>query len=312
MPPTPMPKATPRPSAPAPGNVLPLDSTLLFVLDDPISSKASKPGQLAHAHLKTAIVVGGHTIAKAGAPVQIRIVDVSPADIADVYGFVDIFFEPLTLSDGRTLPLRAPISRLTPEVSSGHESTVGAEDTVGDIFVPYYPLYQILRKGKNFVLGSGFGYPGRHRSDAHGTAERCDCNRHAASASAKHRSAELDVSHDAACHALWPRHDASRAQHAETFAFAGSRLAGSLTLARLARLRRCFRGDHLERAPEKVRYARAHSIDVHARGFCARRRTRFRRDALARRSAFTRAAGNGTRVCQANSVGSRLAFSDAG
>jgi hypothetical protein len=159
MPPTPMPKATPSPSAPAPGNVLPLASTLLFVLDDPISSKASKPGQSVHAHLKTDLVVGGRTIATAGAPAQIRIVDVSPADIADVYGFVDIFFEPLTLSDGRTLPLRAPISRLTPEVSSGHQSTVGAEDTVGDIFVPYYPLYQILRKGKNFVLGPGSVIP---------------------------------------------------------------------------------------------------------------------------------------------------------
>jgi hypothetical protein len=154
-----MPKATPSPSAPAPGNVLPLASTLLFVLDDPISSKASKPGQLVRAHLKADIVIGGHAIASAGAPAQIRIVDVSPADIADVYGFVDIFFEPLTLSDGRTLPLRAPISRLTPEVSSGHESTVGAEDTVGDIFVPYYPLYQILRKGKNFVLGPGSVIP---------------------------------------------------------------------------------------------------------------------------------------------------------
>jgi hypothetical protein len=159
MPPTPMPKATPRPSAPVPGNVLPLASTLLFVLDDPISSKASKRGQIVRAHLKADIVVSGRTVAAAGAPAQIRIVDVSPADIADVYGFVDIFFEPLTLSDGRSLPLRAPVSRLTPEVSSGHGSTVGAEDTIGDIFVPYYPVYQILRKGKNFVLGPGSVIP---------------------------------------------------------------------------------------------------------------------------------------------------------
>jgi hypothetical protein len=159
MPPTPMPKATSSPSAPAPGNVLPLASTLLFVLDDPISSKGSKSGQIVRAHLKADIVVGGHTIATAGAPAQIRIVDVSPADIADQYGFVDIFFEPLTLSDGRKLPLRAPVSRLSPEVSSGHGSTVGAEDTIGDIFVPYYPIYQILRKGKNFVLGPGSVIP---------------------------------------------------------------------------------------------------------------------------------------------------------
>lgn len=159
MPPTPMPKATPSPSAPPPGSVLPFDSTLLFVLDDPISSKASKAGELVRAHLRNAIVIAGRTVAPVGAPVRIRIVDASPSDIADTYGFVDIFFEPLVLPDGRTLPLRTPVARLAPNVSAGHESTVGAEDTVGDIFVPYYPLYQILRKGKNFVLGPGSVIP---------------------------------------------------------------------------------------------------------------------------------------------------------
>jgi hypothetical protein len=155
-----MPKATPSP-APLSGNVLPFDSTLLFVLDDPISSKGSKPGQVIRAHLKNAIVVGGHVLAPAGTPGQIRIVDVSSSDILDQYGFVDIFFEPLALSNGRSLPLRAPIARLTPSVSSGHQSTVGAEDTVGSIVVPYYVLYQIFRKGKNFVLGTGSEIPAR-------------------------------------------------------------------------------------------------------------------------------------------------------
>jgi hypothetical protein len=159
MPPTPMPKSTPRPTAPPPANVLPFDSTLLFVLDDPISSKASKPGQLVRAHLKNALVVGGRAVAPAGAPVQIRIVDTSPADIMDTYGFVDIFFEPLALGDGRLLPLRTPVARLAPTVSAGHASTVEAEDTAGDIFVPYYPLWQIVRKGKNFVLGPGSVIP---------------------------------------------------------------------------------------------------------------------------------------------------------
>jgi hypothetical protein len=159
MPPTPRPKATPIPSAPPPGDVLPFDSMLLFVLDDPISSKSSKAGQLVRAHLKDAIVVAGHTVAAAGAPVQIKIVDSSAADIADTYGFVDIFFEPLTLGAGATLPLRTPVARLTPNVSNGHESTVAAEDTAGDIFVPYYPLWQIVRHGKNFVLGAGSVLP---------------------------------------------------------------------------------------------------------------------------------------------------------
>jgi hypothetical protein len=128
---------------------------LLFVLDDPISSNHSKGGQFARAHLRSDLVVGGRTVAAAGTPAQIKIVDASPSDIADTYGFVDIFFEPLVLPDGRSLPLRTPIARLTPNVSTGHESTVGAEDTIGDIFVPYYSIWQIVRKGKNFVLGAG-------------------------------------------------------------------------------------------------------------------------------------------------------------
>jgi hypothetical protein len=159
MPPTPMPKPTAKPSAPAPGNALPYDSMLLFVLDEPISSKSSKTGQVVRAHLRSAIVVGGRVVAQAGTSEQIRIVDSSASDIMDTYGFVDIFFEPLKLPDGRTIPLRTPIARLTPNVSAGHESTVSAEDTVGDIFVPYYSLWQIVRHGKNFVLGAGSVLP---------------------------------------------------------------------------------------------------------------------------------------------------------
>ncbi len=156
-----MPKASPTPSPQPGGNVLPFDSTVLFVLDDPISSKGAKTGQLVRAHLKSALVVGGRTVAPTGAPEQIRIVDVSPAGIADTYGFVDIYFEPLALPDGRMLPLRAPVARLAPNVSTGHESTVEAEDTVGDIFVPYYALWQIFRNGKNFVLKVGSELPAR-------------------------------------------------------------------------------------------------------------------------------------------------------
>jgi hypothetical protein len=155
-----MPKATPSPTT-APANVLPLDSSLLLVTDEPISSKSSKAGELVRAHLKSAIVISGRVVAPAGTPAQIKIVDVSPSDILDVYGFVDIYFEPLQLPDGRILPLRAPVARLSPRVTAGHESTVEAEDTVGDIFVPYYTFWQILRKGKNFVLGAGSELPAR-------------------------------------------------------------------------------------------------------------------------------------------------------
>jgi hypothetical protein len=156
-----MPTASSSPSPAPSGAVLPFDSTVLFVLDDPISSKTAQAGQLIRAHLKSAIAVGGRVLVPAGAPGQIRIVDSSPSGITDVYGFVDIFFEPLALPDGRRLPLRAPVARLAPNVTAGHESTVAAEDTAGDIVVPYYVLWQILRKGKNFVLGAGSELPAR-------------------------------------------------------------------------------------------------------------------------------------------------------
>ncbi|MBV9232480.1 MAG: hypothetical protein JO030_00440 [Candidatus Eremiobacteraeota bacterium] len=156
-----MPAPTPSVSPTPAGNVLPLDSTLLFVLDDPLSSSASKPGEEIRVHLKSAIVVGGRVVAPAGSPERIKIIDSSAAKMMDEYGFVDIFFEPMKLPDGRLLPLRTPIARLSPHVTSGHESTVAAEDTVGDIFVPYYAFWQILRKGKNFVLKPGAEIPAR-------------------------------------------------------------------------------------------------------------------------------------------------------
>ena len=141
--------------------MLPFDSTLAFVLDDAISSKSSRAGQYVAVHLRDPLVVGGRTVAPAGAPAKIRIVAVSAADIGDVYGFVDVFFEPLQLPDGRQLPLRAPVARLEPHVSAGHESTVEWEDTIEDQVIPYHFLYHIFRKGKNFVLGAGSQIPAR-------------------------------------------------------------------------------------------------------------------------------------------------------
>lgn len=138
---------------------MPFDSNLTFVIDDPISSKGSSAGQIVRAHLKSALVVGGQTLAAAGAPETIKIVDTSKADIGDVYGFVDIFFEPLRLADGRELPLRAPVARLAPHDSAGHESTVAVEDQIEDQVIPYHFLYHIFRKGKNFVLGAGAELP---------------------------------------------------------------------------------------------------------------------------------------------------------
>jgi hypothetical protein len=161
--PTPAPVSSPSTSpSPAPkGNVLPFDSDLIFVIDESISSKASHAGQIVKIHLKNDLAVGGRVVAPAGTPGSLRIVAVSHADVGDVYGFVDIYFEPLTLPDGRTLPLRAPFARLAPRDSYGHESTVALEDTVADQVIPFHWLYHILRKGKNFVLSPGSEIPAR-------------------------------------------------------------------------------------------------------------------------------------------------------
>src|SRR5262249_44516926 len=107
------------------------------------------------------LTVAGHVVAPAGTSSELRIVSVSHADIGDVYGFVDVYFEPLALPDGRSLPLRAPIARLAPRDSAGHESTVALEDTVADQVIPFHWLYHICRKGKNFVLNPGSEIPAR-------------------------------------------------------------------------------------------------------------------------------------------------------
>jgi hypothetical protein len=155
VPPSPPPSSPAPTGSPVPSNVLPFDASLIFVLDDPISSKKSLAGDVVHVHLQNAIVLNGREVVPAGAPAQIHIIHTSRADMLDTYGFVDIYFMPLQLPDGRTLPLRAPTARLTAHVTSGHESTVGWEDQIGDIFIPDYALYQLLRQGKNFVLAPG-------------------------------------------------------------------------------------------------------------------------------------------------------------
>ena len=104
-------------------------------------------------------MVGGVTVAAAGAPELIKIQDASAAQIGDVYGYVDIYFEPLLLSDGRSLPVHAPEGRLAPHDSAGHESTVQWEDTIEDAVIPYHVLWHMLRKGKNFVVGAGVELP---------------------------------------------------------------------------------------------------------------------------------------------------------
>ena len=125
------------------------------MLDDPIASSGSRKGDMVRVHLKNPLLVAGKTIAAAGAPAKIRVIDAESAKAGDIYGYVNIYFMPLLLADGRELPLRAPTSHLTVNTTAGHESTVATEDTIGDIFIPYHVLYHAFRKGRNFTLGAG-------------------------------------------------------------------------------------------------------------------------------------------------------------
>lgn len=135
-------------------SALPLDSSLLFVLDGTISSHA-KIGTRVPAHLRDALVVDGRTIAPAGSPETIEITQSSAAQMGNVDGSVDIFFEPLRLAGGQTLPLLAPTSHITPHMTAGAANTRGITDTVGDIFIPYHYMYHVLRKGSDVTLRPG-------------------------------------------------------------------------------------------------------------------------------------------------------------
>ncbi len=145
---------TSTPPISVPPNVLPIGSMLTFVLDGVISSSTSKAGDVVKAHLESPIVLEGTTVAPAGSPVEIRVSDASPATNPDVYGFVDIFFRPMKLSDGRSVPLHARIAHLNVLVSAGHESTAEAENAVGDIWAPTLLLH-VFRKGRNFKAEPG-------------------------------------------------------------------------------------------------------------------------------------------------------------
>jgi hypothetical protein len=149
---TPTPSASPTPTPPP--NLLPLGSPLAFVLDGAISSSHSKAGDLVPAHLLKPLIVGGVTVAPAGTKADIKIVDASPASNPDIYGYVDIYARPLTLPDGRLIPLRAPASHLNVDISAGHSSTADIENTIGDVYAPTL-LFHIFRKGRNFVLEPG-------------------------------------------------------------------------------------------------------------------------------------------------------------
>lgn len=146
--------ATPSP-LPAGKNILKLGASIFFVLDQGISSKTSRAGDVVRAHLKDDLVVGGQTVARAGTPVDVKISDVHRAKAPDQDGSVDIYFEPLTLVNQASLPLHTPTSHLTVNVSAGAESTAGITDQIKDIFIPGHMIYRLFRKGAQVQLDAG-------------------------------------------------------------------------------------------------------------------------------------------------------------
>lgn len=155
--PSPSPRAAKPLSTPAAApnsTVLPLDSSLFFVLDGAISSRL-KAGTVVDAHLRNAIVLDGEAIAPAGSPVQIEIAQAIPAHMGNEDGSVDIYFKAFRLADGRSIPLITPTAHIDPHVSVGQYNTQAVTDTIGDIFIPGHYIYHVLRKGRDVVLGPG-------------------------------------------------------------------------------------------------------------------------------------------------------------
>ncbi|MBC5810562.1 MAG: hypothetical protein GIW95_06885 [Candidatus Eremiobacteraeota bacterium] len=134
---------------------LPFGSPIFFVLDDSFGSNKSQTGQIVHMHLKDALIVNGVTLAAAGAPATLTVVNVHKAAAGNNDGSIQISINPLQLANAGTLPVRANHEFLTIERTSGQQSTRAATDTVTDVLVPGANLYNALRKGREYVLPPG-------------------------------------------------------------------------------------------------------------------------------------------------------------
>lgn len=153
-PPPPRVEPTSTPTGTPNSTVLPLNSSLFFILDDTIGSR-TKAGTIAHAHLRDPIVLGGITVARAGAQVNIDVTQSQAAQAGGMDGTVEIYFESLPIAGNRDLPLTTPTARIDPRMSAGQESTRSITDTVGDIFIPGHLLYHMFRKGSDVTLRPG-------------------------------------------------------------------------------------------------------------------------------------------------------------
>lgn len=157
-----VPSPTPAPtSAPLPAPIsrtLSYASTLEFRLDQAITSAKAILGQIIPISLAKPLILAGVTIAPKGAHASLRVINAQHAAAGDVQGFIDVEFTALTLADGQILPLISDHSHLTNHVTRGHDSTVGAEDTVGSMTLPYYSIFAALRRGREINLPAGTAF----------------------------------------------------------------------------------------------------------------------------------------------------------
>jgi hypothetical protein len=144
---------TAAPSA-NPGILLPVGSALNVVIDDRISSRLSLPNSTIRYHLKDALVVGGITIAPAGAPGTLTVIAAHKAIAPDQDGTVQIALAPLSTAVG-PLPVRPVHDYLTVSHTAGQLTTRTTTDEAVDIFLPPYVVYQVLRRGRDLVVPAG-------------------------------------------------------------------------------------------------------------------------------------------------------------
>ena len=153
-PPPPRGAATSEPTPTPNSAVLPLNSSLFFVLDQSVGSH-SPAGTVVRAHLRDPIVLRNVTVAPAGTPVELEVTQSSAAKSGGINGSFDVYFRDLQLPGGKTLALVTPTGHVNPHISAGAASTGNITDTVGDIFIPGHFLYHMLRKGEDVTLRPG-------------------------------------------------------------------------------------------------------------------------------------------------------------
>ncbi len=120
-----------------------------------MSSAKLKHGDLIPISLVKPIILGGVTVAPSGAHASLRVIDAQHAAAGDIQGYFDVEVTSLTLADGQRLPLLNDRSHFSNRDTSGHESTVGVEDTVGSMTLPFYTIFAALRRGREVTYPAG-------------------------------------------------------------------------------------------------------------------------------------------------------------